>query len=318
MKVVIFLTCSSKQVGPHTEHAYARSLARFAADLGPIGWGMAAKKIERVLPPGTKFGRGWVGDSEAPRPQHSQLPVLSASSTNSSSSEHNVSSCTTVPRRDKLPQEVESTSNDLFTIGGHLRRTQPPAATYVASNGSEAVYVAEPPRIPNNEGGLSLLMGGGASNIQLRSPFQIHPNLGVQSFANGFTSFGFNVPSHVGQMVRPTRPLGPFSSDAQMTNSRALDMVARGNNIHSFHPQSPMRISDAERARMVSNAVVNSCSPLPVSGHNQNSGGAWRSLSQQMKQNSVPPDLNVRFQSPGSPVSGVMRDTQNPDLALQL
>lgn len=35
------------------EHTYTRSLARFAADLGPVGWAIAAKQIERVLYPGT-------------------------------------------------------------------------------------------------------------------------------------------------------------------------------------------------------------------------------------------------------------------------
>uniref|UniRef100_A0A804IL62 Bromo domain-containing protein n=1 Tax=Musa acuminata subsp. malaccensis TaxID=214687 RepID=A0A804IL62_MUSAM len=54
-------------VGLYMEHAYARSLARFAANLGPIGWEIAAKRIESVLPPGTKFGRGWVGDNEVPQ-----------------------------------------------------------------------------------------------------------------------------------------------------------------------------------------------------------------------------------------------------------
>ncbi|KMZ76276.1 Bromodomain protein [Zostera marina] len=40
-------------VGLHMEHTYTRSLARFAADLGPVGWAIAAKQIERVLYPGT-------------------------------------------------------------------------------------------------------------------------------------------------------------------------------------------------------------------------------------------------------------------------
>lgn len=42
------------------EHTYTRSLARFAANLGPVGWAIAANQIERVLCPGTEFGRGWV------------------------------------------------------------------------------------------------------------------------------------------------------------------------------------------------------------------------------------------------------------------
>ncbi|XP_030523758.2 uncharacterized protein LOC115736279 [Rhodamnia argentea] len=51
-------------VGVYLNHGYARSLARFAADLGPAVWRIASKKIESVLPNGVKFGPGWVGDDE--------------------------------------------------------------------------------------------------------------------------------------------------------------------------------------------------------------------------------------------------------------
>nr|XP_016472230.1 PREDICTED: uncharacterized protein LOC107794267 [Nicotiana tabacum] len=51
-------------VGLYTDHAYARSLARFAATLGPVAWRVASQKIEQALPSGFKFGRGWVGEYE--------------------------------------------------------------------------------------------------------------------------------------------------------------------------------------------------------------------------------------------------------------
>ncbi|KAK1406678.1 hypothetical protein QVD17_42197 [Tagetes erecta] len=53
-------------VGLHAEHGYARSLARFAANLGPLVWKIASKKIEKALPPGTKFGPGVVGEDLSP------------------------------------------------------------------------------------------------------------------------------------------------------------------------------------------------------------------------------------------------------------
>jgi hypothetical protein len=53
------------QVGLHLEHGYARSITQFAADLGPVVWKIASKKIERVLPVGLKFGPGWIGENEA-------------------------------------------------------------------------------------------------------------------------------------------------------------------------------------------------------------------------------------------------------------
>ncbi|KAK7385967.1 hypothetical protein VNO78_31977 [Psophocarpus tetragonolobus] len=51
-------------VGLQAEYSYARSLARFAATLGPTAWKIASQRIQQALPPGCKFGRGWVGEYE--------------------------------------------------------------------------------------------------------------------------------------------------------------------------------------------------------------------------------------------------------------
>ncbi|CAL9087022.1 unnamed protein product [Musa acuminata var. zebrina] len=51
-------------VGLDAEYSYARSLARFAGDLGPIAWRIASQRIESALPSGVKFGSGWVGEYE--------------------------------------------------------------------------------------------------------------------------------------------------------------------------------------------------------------------------------------------------------------
>ncbi|KAE8717084.1 transport and Golgi organization 2-like protein [Hibiscus syriacus] len=50
-------------VGLRAENGYATSLARFAANLGPVVWKIASRKIESVLPTGLKFGPGWVGEN---------------------------------------------------------------------------------------------------------------------------------------------------------------------------------------------------------------------------------------------------------------
>lgn len=52
------------------KHSYARSLAHFAADLGPIVWKIAARKISGVLPKGHEFGPGWVADDDVSQRQH--------------------------------------------------------------------------------------------------------------------------------------------------------------------------------------------------------------------------------------------------------
>lgn len=46
-----------------SEYGYARSLARYAANLGPVAWRLANRRIETVLPTGTEFGPGWVGEN---------------------------------------------------------------------------------------------------------------------------------------------------------------------------------------------------------------------------------------------------------------
>lgn len=51
------------QVGLKTEYGYARSLARYAANLGPVAWRFANRRIDTVLPTGTEFGPGWVGEN---------------------------------------------------------------------------------------------------------------------------------------------------------------------------------------------------------------------------------------------------------------
>ncbi|XP_028765095.1 uncharacterized protein LOC114727029 isoform X2 [Neltuma alba] len=56
-------------VGLTVKHSYTRSLAHFAADLGPVVWKIAARKISSVLPGGQEFGPGWVGEDEVSQSQ---------------------------------------------------------------------------------------------------------------------------------------------------------------------------------------------------------------------------------------------------------
>ncbi|KFK44178.1 hypothetical protein AALP_AA1G224800 [Arabis alpina] len=68
-------------VGLNTEYGYARSLARYAANLGPVAWKIASRRIETVLPSGIKFGLGWVGENPAgPEEDDPQKQILLMSS----------------------------------------------------------------------------------------------------------------------------------------------------------------------------------------------------------------------------------------------
>lgn len=61
-------------MGLQESFAYARSLARFAANLGPVAWKVASKKIEYVLPLGTEYGPGWVAENGATASQPPPFP----------------------------------------------------------------------------------------------------------------------------------------------------------------------------------------------------------------------------------------------------
>ncbi|KAI9113206.1 hypothetical protein K1719_015731 [Acacia pycnantha] len=56
-------------VSLNVKNSYTRSLAHFAADLGPVVWKIAARKISSVLPVGQEFGPGWVGEDEVSQRQ---------------------------------------------------------------------------------------------------------------------------------------------------------------------------------------------------------------------------------------------------------
>lgn len=63
-KCLLFFNQTHKQTGLYMEHSYTRSLARFAANFGSVGWEIAATLIKKALPPGTKFGPGWIGEHD--------------------------------------------------------------------------------------------------------------------------------------------------------------------------------------------------------------------------------------------------------------
>ncbi|AEE35830.1 DNA-binding bromodomain-containing protein [Arabidopsis thaliana] len=60
-------------VGLKAEYGYARSLARYAANIGPVAWTFANVRIEKLLPTGTEFGPGWVGENPENPPQQQNL-----------------------------------------------------------------------------------------------------------------------------------------------------------------------------------------------------------------------------------------------------
>ncbi|XP_073106137.1 uncharacterized protein [Elaeis guineensis] len=289
-------------VGLHMEHVYARSLARFAATLGPIGWEIAAKQIQRAVPPGTRFGPGWIGESDVP---HRSKPFLCTSPLSASQ-----------PKISSSPARVSTSEpswNKLAITEGQVVINPP----------SQALASALPSRPTNSTDGPGPAavvnhgsLGNGGGVIQPKNPFLLHQNPAIQPTANGFnTSMVFNLPSQSGKMIRPSRLPGSSSAETMNTNAGAFDTVSRSNS--SCINLAPLNPSNADKA-VVGNpsSLSNSSSHLLDSG--QGSQRLWQGYLLNAKPGSVPPDLNVGFQSPGSPVSGVLVDSQQPDLALQL
>ncbi|XP_043711234.1 uncharacterized protein LOC122660117 [Telopea speciosissima] len=317
-------------VGLQAEFGYARSLARFAANLGPVAWKVASQKIERALPPGLQFGPGWVGENEAPQPRpqvqapsppvqllphSSSLPKILASTATSHAGD---------PKAGRTSEK--DSSNNSASDGIHCKPPPPSTAAssafHIRSRTPEPTTVAEAAGGLNYDSGFSLLNSSGGT-IKPRPPFQIHQSPPIQNTMNGLSGgIGFNVSPQMGKLLRPGRPAGTFGSEATMA-SGMVGMVARSNN---FAHSTPVGHSESEDKKLsASSNTVSSGVALPDS--NQESQlvpgvvhrkTSWGGLSLHQKTDSVPPDLNVRFQSPGSPSSSVPVDSPQPDLVLQL
>uniref|UniRef100_J3ML98 Bromo domain-containing protein n=2 Tax=Oryza brachyantha TaxID=4533 RepID=J3ML98_ORYBR len=107
-------------VGPHSDHSYARSLARFAGSLGAQGWRLASERIQQVLPTDVKFGRGWVGEYEPPLPS---ILFVENQSRSLVSSESNIQKSASMTRNNERmrptgsvnPKEMSLSLNQITT-----------------------------------------------------------------------------------------------------------------------------------------------------------------------------------------------------------
>lgn len=267
------------------EHTYARSLARFAAKLGPIGWEIAAKRIEYVLPRGTKFGRGWVGKKDASQP--SQLPLVSISP-HSFQPENTLSTSASVSENavDDTANEVKARSTPSATPSSLPCRSPPDSAEYSTRD---------------RESSSKQQSAVGFHGIWQKVANQ-RPRVGaMQPPLNGFNHL-----SHPGRTLNASSPPGNFSSEAMVMHSRAPSNML---TINSIQPST-------------SNTTVNSAadpnmssSYLPDDSHGCQ---GTREAVTMPRPVSFPRNPKVGFQSTGSPVSGALLDSQNPNPNLAL
>ncbi|XP_031484160.1 uncharacterized protein LOC116253476 [Nymphaea colorata] len=305
-------------VGLHVEHAYARSLARFAASLGPVAWKIAACKIEKVLPPGMGFGPGWIGETEAPLSRNSLVKVSPSVALPTAESKPDTPEMNVPPKRPLAEGHVSP----------KISQGRPPAVNESASLSSK--------------GNSNTSFSPGMYNTKV--PLQNHQNSGVQVSPNGFIS-RFAPPPMVKQghvspatsAIRPGRPqgnVGLTSSKAiaeAIASAHLLDAASRNSNATGMvpskllEPQQPGLV-DGKILTHGSNNTIPECTTEGRDRSDNQAGSmnssnqltSWRGPSFHQKPDSTPPDLNIGFQSPASPARQMLVDTQQPDLALQL
>lgn len=302
--LLLFFTLSD-QVGLHLEFAYARSLARFAAKLGPIGWVLAAKRIQMVLPPGANFGPGWVVENGSTHNSKSPIVVSSSNPIEDPGISGNTSTI------DKYHVRQEIPPHDSVAEEGHINRPIHPASSVATSGSSEDPL---PVRGPN--GSISMVNNCSAKTIPSKVPLQQNQNPGMQPIINGLNSAcDVNTVSEFGKMVRPAGILsGHFGSaalgkNANVAHAQVFDMLPKSGS-------NNLTCTSAGRQPSMDDSIkTNSSSSLPDPGK-----GSECPLQGAMVQPTLDssPHLNVGFQPPGSPASGVIVDSQQPDLALQL
>ncbi|KAL1814975.1 hypothetical protein ACET3Z_017549 [Daucus carota] len=285
-------------IGLHVEHSYARSLARFAANLGPVAWKIASKKLGSVLPPGMKFGRGYVGENDASY----QSPFFSF---------------------DKQ-QPLSSPAFD----GNKGRPVTPPTlgANPVMTTGfQDKNNLVEVDRRISSQNNLALLQGTPVSGIRPGQGVLTPNKTASQAERNGFNSvFGYSFPSQMG-LVRPGR-LSAHSGPEEASSASQLPSMVPICDSTSTPITSANNVDTAEQKGSEDSRTLNSGFPVaPSTGSDQytvaDGNSSWQAVASHPRQYSLPvqPDLNVKLQAPSSPSSGLrIGSPQQPDLALQL
>lgn len=335
------------QVGIQSEYGYARSLARFAANLGSVAWKSAAKKIERCLPAGVKYGPGWVAENDLtqyrPLLPASQLPGQPSPSQHIPDLANLSLAATASPvesNRDKLANKPEGENSSdkhvpsaTSTLDGHLSKPLTLSATTssspsVANRPSEShTEKAEPVEGLKPQTGFNGL-NSNVGAVRPRPPFQVRQSPMIHPGMNGYNgAYGLNLAAQMGKLIGAARPAGLNFQSSTMINPKPR------TNTNFINPANANSI-DAEDSKFSDKrSTINSGISLPNPGNEAPAAPipgprpSWSGLSPhqkpdsgfspQQKQDSVPPDLNVMFQSPGSPSSSRADSTQ-PDLALQL
>lgn len=240
-------------------HGYARSLARFAANLGPVVWRVASKKIRSVLPSGTNFGPGWVGEHEMLEP--SRFPFSQKQNAHSSSYEH-PSSASSSMGLNLVVEDVESARR----LASQSKLTSPSNSTGDANSLSQANM--------------------NCSGVMVGTAMQNMPSL---------------IPTSYEAAMHPEAPA--MASSSYRTNQAIPAKYIKSNNL-----------SQGSSGLQPFNSFRSNAPPSEELAWN------WPVHQVEYKTDRCPNplDSNARFRVQGSPSSGLLISSQQPDLGLQL
>ncbi|XP_047341991.1 uncharacterized protein LOC124945578 isoform X2 [Impatiens glandulifera] len=287
-------------VGPHTDNSYARSLARFAATLGPIAWKVASKRIEQALPSGSKFGPGWVGEYE-PLPNPTILLV------------------------EKSPQNCETISPKLKN---HITNQAPVSSSLSSSAAVTQLRADHHPQKKPKKTSIEPV-----KQIQVEQSFKPQtvkiepenaqkqnkpvnvPSNAAQAAARVWMSVGASVNTNTNQKKNPD------SSSFYNNNQQPPPQVSRFRGEFPFpgmmmHFQPSMTGMGNEGQFQSNSSSIRPQMVFPQLITADLSRFQQVQSPRRQKQESFAPDLNISFQSSGSP--GQSSSQQQPDLALQL
>lgn len=273
-------------------------MARFAADLGPVVWKIACKKIESVLPIGVKFSPGWVGENKATEQQQYSYPEKQKSSNNYVSGDHS----------SRLMSAPTSGSNSIL---GHR---------YSWPSGEDMETIKEV-----NSRSDSILQNSTLGGIRRVPGSQIQSSPIIHSNINGFSGiggFGFNYVPHVGTVGLAKAP-GNSRSNNSAFGTVPYNHLAVSSMPASVYDSNTLKLADCSSRLHSENSsvLVSGTESLAAVDPGLLGDASWQGMSTLHKQefHTFAPDLNVRFLAPGSPISNLqIGSPKQPDLALQL
>lgn len=272
--------------------AYARSLARYAANLGPVAWKMASKKIEAVLPAGVQYGPGWVGDHGAPS-QPSSISIEKQKSSNSTAVDCSSSKLMTPSTSDLNPAVMRAPSEGVVEAVRKLNSQNELAGQGDASSWRTQVPPQQNHMHQSHRNGFSGMFGydlSAAGTAKVATP-------------EHSVTQGVSVPSQKVEMVSTNDLPSSHSSAINHVIAEQAKLLESSNTLPPGYQTAQVKASSSHGEAEMWSFVKSSRQAPPV---------------QQRHTLSVPPDLNVRVPA-GSPGSSLqIGSPQQPDLALQL